>query len=791
MSFNYNHLRAKKSRLMNILRLFLPLLNLLKIVGVISGFSLIFMDSDLGWIVLAIVSVVTIMIHWWNGELHRLAPSTELTIEGQMASNILGKLSKNPTSEQIAKVVLESSGGKFIAARFGLGKTTIESLVQIPQNSPENIFQTALQIQQKLKTKTVSGSVLALAIVRNFPNYETLLAQFYVDFEDLERGVLWHDHIFSLINKSKIPMKTGGIARDWSFGYTPTLNRFGVNITNQVSNNILMSSNLEQHKELVSKMIEQFSGQGKQNIALIGVDGVGKTTVVNSFAAKIANGNEKIPSNLKFRQVISLDASSLIAAAPGRGEIENLLNYVLNEAYAAKNIIICLDNAQLFFEDGVGSVDVSNLLLPIIQGGVLRMILTMDEQRFLQISAKNPALAQAMNRLQVNPANYDETLAVMQDKLLLFEHQNGVLYQFQALKEAYRLSQRYIFDLEMPGRAVRLLEMSAGFAENKIVTASSVEKAIEQTMNVKISTANVDEEKETLLNLENLLHARMVGQEKAVSVVANALRRARTGVRNQNRPIGTFLFLGPTGVGKTELSKALSEVYFNGEDNIIRLDLNEYVNLEDVPRLIADGSRDASSLTAQMMKKPFSVVLLDEIEKAHPNVLTALLQVLDEGILRDEKNREVSFRDAIIIATSNAGAERIQELIARGYDSTSAEEVIVNDLIASREFRPEFLNRFDEIVVFEPLTKENLLQIIDLMITGVNKTLAGQKISVSVTPEARLMLAEMGYDPKLGARPMRRVIQRVVENTIARKMLSGEAQPGSNIEITPDIVQQS
>ena len=791
MIFDYNNLRAKKSRLMNGLRGILFLLKILKIVGILSGFCLILMDSALGWLILAFSSIIAILIHWWNGELHRLEPSKELNIEGQLASNILGKLSKNPTSEQIAKVVLESSGGKFIAARFGLGKTTIESLVQIPQNSPENIFQTALQIQQKLKTKTVSGSVLALAIVRNFPNYETLLAQFYVDFEDLERGVLWHDHIFSLINKSKIPMKTGGIARDWSFGYTPTLNRFGVNITNQVSNNILMSSNLEQHKELVSKMIEQFSGQGKQNIALIGVDGVGKTTVVNSFAAKIANGNEKIPSNLKFRQVISLDASSLIAAAPGRGEIENLLNYVLNEAYAAKNIIICLDNAQLFFEDGVGSVDVSNLLLPIIQGGVLRMILTMDEQRFLQISAKNPALAQAMNRLQVNPANYDETLAVMQDKLLLFEHQNGVLYQFQALKEAYWLSQRYIFDLEMPGRAVRLLEISAGFAENKIVTASSVEKAIEQTMNVKISTANVDEEKETLLNLENLLHARMVGQEKAVSVVANALRRARTGVRNQNRPIGTFLFLGPTGVGKTELSKALSEVYFNGEDNIIRLDLNEYVNLDDVSRLIADGSRDASSLTAQMMKKPFSVVLLDEIEKAHPNVLTALLQVLDEGILRDEKNREVSFRDAIIIATSNAGAERIQELIARGYDSTSAEEVIVNDLIASREFRPEFLNRFDEIVVFEPLTKENLLQIIDLMIAGVNKTLAGQKISVSVTPEARLMLAEMGYDPKLGARPMRRVIQRVVENTIARKMLSGEAQPGSNIEITPDIVQQS
>ena len=789
MSFNYNHLRAKKSRLMNGLRPFLFLLKLLKIIGILSGFSLILIDSAYGWLILSLSGLITIFIHWWNGELHRLAPGLEMTIEGQMASNILGKLSKNPTSEQIAKIVLESSGGKFIVARFGLGKTTIESLAQIPQNSPEQIFQTALQIQQKLETKTVSGSVLALAIIRNFPNFENLLAQFYADFEDLERGVLWHDHIFSLINQSKIPIKTGGIARDWSFGYTPTLNRFGINITSQVSNNILMSSNLEQHKDLVSKMVEQFSGNGKQNIALIGIDGVGKTTVVNSFAAKIANGSEKIPSNLKYRQVISLDASSLIAAAPGRGEIENLLNYILNEAYAAKNIIICLDNAQLFFEDGVGSVDVSNLLLPIIQAGALRMILTLDEQRFLQISAKNPSLAQAMNRLQVKPANYDETLAVMQDKLLVFEHQNGVFYQFQALKEAFRLSERYIFDLEMPGRAVRLLEMSVGFADNKIVTASSVGHAIEQTMNVKVATADINEEKETLLNLENLLHARMVGQEKAVSAVANALRRARTGVRNQNRPIGTFLFLGPTGVGKTELSKALSEVYFNGENNIVRLDLNEFVNLEDVSRLIADGARDSSSLTAQMMKKPFSVVLLDEIEKAHPNVLTALLQVLDEGILRDEKNREVSFRDAIIIATSNAGAERIQELISRGYDSSSAEEVIVNDLIASHEFRPEFLNRFDEIVVFEPLTKKNLLQIIDLMVAGVNKTLAGQKITVSVSPEAKLLLAEMGYDPKLGARPMRRVIQRVVENTIARKMLSGEAQAGANIEITPEIVQ--
>ena len=792
MSFDYHSARAKKARLTVGLKPFRLIFKILKILAFLSGLLLILLDDSIGWLILAFAIIPFILENWWRGELHRLSPNLGSDkIEDLLASNILGNLSKNPSSDEIAKVVLKSSGGQFIVARFGLGTTTIESLATIPQNSPEEIFSTAIELHRKLETATVSGSVLTLAIIKNYPDHEKLLAQFQIDFEDLERGVKWHDHIFSLIDKMNTPKKTGGIARDWSFGWTPTLDRFGMNLSNQVSGSVLMSSNLEQNEDLVEKMIAQFSSGGRQNIALIGADGVGKSTVVSAFAAKLLDASAKIPANLQYRQVVSLDASTIISAAPGRGEIENLINLVLVEAYSAKNIIICLDNAQLFFEEGTGSVDISNLLLPILEAGRVRMILTMDEQRFLQISAKNPALAGALNRIQVQPAGFEETLAVMEDKLILFEHQNKVFYQFQALKEAYRLSQRYIFDLEMPGRAVRLLEMSASYAENGIVRASSVQQAIEKTMNVKIASSDNSSEKETLLNLENLLHARMIGQEKAVAAVSNALRRARTGVRNENRPIGTFLFLGPTGVGKTELSKALAEVYFNGEENIVRLDLNEFVNLDDVSRLIADGSRDANSLTAQVMKKPFSVILLDEIEKAHPNVLTALLQVLDEGILRDEKNREVSFRDAIIIATSNAGALRIQELISRGYNSETAEPLIVQDLINSREFRPEFLNRFDEIVVFEPLSKDDLKQIIDLMIAGVNKTLAPQKISVSVSPEAKELLAEKGYDPQLGARPMRRVIQKVVENTIARKMLSGEASAGSTVLIDENTVRES
>jgi len=240
----------------------------------------------------------------------------------------------------------------------------------------------------------------------------------------------------------------------------------------------------------------------------------------------------------------------------------------------------------------------------------------------------------------------------------------------------------------MPGQALSLLDAAADYAESGLVTARSVTMAIEKTIGVKTNIVDDESERDKLLNLEVLIHERMIGQERAVGVVSDALRRARAGIRNQKRPVGTFMFLGPTGVGKTELAKSLAAVYFGGEQNIIRLDMNEYVSPDDVVRLIADGTEDAGSLTAQVMKQPFSVILLDEIEKAHSSVLSTLLQLLDEGILRDTRNREVSFRDAIVIATSNAGADRIQEYLHRGYNLEQFEDKFVDELISSNLFIP-------------------------------------------------------------------------------------------------------
>ena len=292
------------------------------------------------------------------------------------------------------------------------------------------------------------------------------------------------------------------------------------------------------------------------------------------------------------------------------------------------------------------------------------------------------------------------------------------------------------------------------------------------------------------MNLEQKIHERMINQTRAVTLVSDALRRARSGVRNENRPIGTFLFLGPTGVGKTELTKALASVYFGGEDRMVRIDLNEFSHADDTNRLLAVGAKDPYSLCAQIAKQPFSVVLLDEIEKAHPNVINILLQMLDEGVLRDANNRPISFRDAIIICTSNAGAEQIRAHIEQGENLEDFEEAFVDELINANIFRPEFLNRFDEIILFRPLTKSELVQLVDLLLRALNKNLADRKVSVTLTQRAKELLAVRGYDPRLGARPLRRVMQRAVENIVAQKLLSKEISDGQELQIDAPEIQQ-
>lgn len=789
--YAYTNVRAAMSRfgvhITKPLRLGLMLGSVLLLGG---GVALLVAHMSVGWMVSGFAAIPYMLAIWRQWELGSPKPSRESsdTIHGLMAGDLLGQLGQNPTPKQIAKAAAQVQGGLFFAIRFGITAGFLDNITSDNPDDTEKIWQNALAIKNQAGSTYITGAVVVVAIIDSFSDSDSLLAHMNLTRDDLIVGVKWYDHLRQLIDKSKQSRRTGGIARDFSFGYIPLLKRFGINLSEQVGGRITVE--IESHRKALDQLVDTFGTGGRQNAVLVGEAGAGKTTIVHALADRILDAKAKIPASLKFRQIFILDSASLIAAAPGRGELEGLIMQVLGEAYSAKNIIICLDNAQLFFEEGVGSIDLTNVLLPILEAGNLRIILTMDEQRYLQIGQRNPSLINALNRISVAPAGREETIAVMQDQLIMTEYQRNVTYMYQSLNEAYRLSERYVHDLVMPGRALKLLESAAGYDQKGFVTGNSVQQAIEQTMDIKVGVASGDDEREKLLNLEDLIHQRMINQTRAVQVVSDALRRARAGVRNENRPIGTFLFLGPTGVGKTELSKALADVYFGGEDRTVRLDLNEYVRSEDVSRLIADGADDPTSLTAQVMKQPFSVVLLDEIEKAHPQVLTTLLQLLDEGILRDIKNREVSFRDAIVIATSNAGADRIREYIERGYKLQDFEQKFVDELISSNQFRPEFLNRFDEIVIFRPLEKPELVQVIDLILAGINKQIALQKVSVHVADDAKLFLVDHGYDPRLGARPMRRVVQRAVENLVAKQMLSGAVLPGSTIEITLDQVRQ-
>lgn len=792
VSFNYSSIRAQKARFGWVLRGTLGkslvfIAAALALVGVI----LLVLSVSFGWFLLGL-AVVPQMISDWNvQELRHLPTGKGGSPDSFLSGDILGQLSKNPSPYDIATAVGRVGSGQFMGARFGLSPALLQQIAsRDPAETPE-LFKQANEIRLVNGFERISGSIMATAIVRSFPDYHGLIAQIHLDDVDLDAGIKWEQRLRDLANRHRQPRRTGGIARDWSFGFSPLLSRFGHNISEQISaGGGAITVDIASHKEAVDRLIDTFSSGGRQNAVLVGKEGVGKTTIIHAFADKLLDANSTVSGNLKFRQVIILDSSALISAAPGRGQLEDLVMRILSEAYSAKNIIVCLDNAQLFFEEKIGAIDLSNVLRPILDAGNVRMILSMDEQCLLKISQRNSSLTNSLNRINVAPADQQEAMGVLEEQIIFVEFRQKVTYMYQALKEAYRLSERYVHELDMPGRAMKLAESAASYHQAGLVTVNSVQEAIEKTLDIKVSVASDTEDKQRLLNLEALIHERMVNQTRAVGVVSDALRRARAGVRNQNRPIGTFLFLGPTGVGKTELSKALADVYFGGEGKLIRVDLNEYVQASDVNRLIADAAEDPTSLTAQVRKQPFSVVLLDEIEKAAPEVVATLLQLLDEGILRDVKNREISFRDTIVIATSNAGASRIREYIERGYQVEQFEQQFTHELIDSGQFGPEFLNRFDEVVVFRPFTKEELVQVLDMIIAGVNKTLALQKVTVEVGDEAKKLLVEKGYDPRLGARPMRRVVQKAVENTVAIQMLAGEVSAGGVVRITLKDVQK-
>lgn len=791
VNFDYNHPRTKKARLgraflrprtQALIKLAIAVLS--ASAGLMAVFSL-----ELGAITLAIALVFINLQLWLHGEMVRLPAkmpigSEELNLHEALDRRVLGRLQPDIASP---KLIWRSVRGmwrqQFFSVRYGMGMEIFDTaLSDKPEDGPA-VWQKAVELAHKENQGSITGAALTVALLMSIEGYDEWIAQLHLEPNDLIVGIDWQRHIELVAERIAHRSHMGGLARDWTAGYTPTLNRLGHNVSLDIQYGGFLHRDLKVHRDTVDQVLYQLSSGGRPNVALVGNVGVGKTTTVHSFAQRILF-DKSVPENIRYHQVYTLNAPSLLAQVTDRASLEFVMLSILAEARAAQNIILFLDEAQLFFNQGTGAVDLSNILLPVLENGAIRIIMAMSPNQWQTLSAHNQALAGLINYLAIREPDEQDTKRIMEDQVLLIEQKHGVVFMYQALNEAYRVADRYMHDIAFPGKAIRVMEAAVNKAAGgKLVTEESVQKAIETTLGVKVQGAS-REEKQQLLNLEDQIHERMVNQKRAVKVVSDALRRARSGVGNPRKPIGTFLFLGPTGVGKTELAKAIADVYFGGESEVVRVDMNEFVQSNSIDRLLEVATEAGTSLLAKIRKQPFSVVLFDEIEKAHPDVVNVFLQLLDEGIMRDNANREISFRDAIVIATSNAGADHIRANIEAGKQLEDFEQQFVDGLIDAGDFRPEFLNRFDEIVVFRPLNKEELLQVVDLLIASVNRVLARQKVQVSLQLDAKQWLVEHGYDARLGARPLRRMVQRSVENIVAKKILSEDFRPGSTLTLT-------
>lgn len=610
------------------------------------------------------------------------------------------------------------------------------------------------------------------------------------------------------------------------------LEEFGINVT-EIARRGDIDPVIGRDDEII-RVIEILNRRTKNNPVLIGEPGVGKTAVVEGLAQKIVDGD--VPHKLQGKQVIRLDVVSLVQGTGIRGQFEERMQKLMEEIRKREDIILFIDEIHEIVGAGSasdGNMDAGNILKPALARGELQLVgaTTLNEYRIIE---KDAALERRMQPVKVDEPTVDETITILKGIQKKYEDYHHVQYTDAAIEAAATLSNRYIQDRFLPDKAIDLLDeagskmnLTLNFVDPKvidqrlieaenlkaqatrdedfekaayfrdqiakykemqkkkvtdqdtpIISEKTIEHIIEQKTNIPVGDLK-EKEQSQLIHLAEDLKSHVIGQDDAVDKIAKAIRRNRVGLGTPNRPIGSFLFVGPTGVGKTELSKQLAIELFGSADSMIRFDMSEYMEKHSVAKLVGAppgyvGYDEAGQLTEKVRRNPYSLILLDEVEKAHPDVMHMFLQVLDDGRLTDGQGRTVSFKDAIIIMTSNAGTGKAEASVGFGAAREGRTNSVLGEL--GNFFSPEFMNRFDGIIEFKALSKDNLLQIVELMLADVNKRLSSNNIHLDVTDKVKEKLVDLGYDPKMGARPLRRTIQDYIEDAITDYYLENPSE---------------
>lgn len=699
----------------------------------------------------------------------------------------------------VAAVALGSSGGspaadfirsfygRMVLARLGVGLPALAAFIAKREGAPPaGAFSAAPD--PKRGVVTLSGFAVALGSAD--PGFVEFLALYQAGRRELAGAAAWVERMYEQAHLEerwwgrdhlgRIP----GIGKEWSFGGAYELEKYAADITGE---GLFAPRRRGSVVEKAAVQIETILCRAREaNALLVAPEGSERSAVLRELGKAIANGT--IMPGLEYMRLFLFDSHAFVAATKSKAAFENSLLSLLDEAARAGNVILVMPDFAEFVREGetIGS-NVVGILDPYLASPRLHVVGIADPATFHARIEGNGKLMARFEKVLLEEENEETTIEAVEDEAAALEFSQGFFFTYQSILAVVESAGRYLADGVMPDKALHLLdEIAPRLREEKkkFIAGNDIREFVALKTGIP-SGAVSRSEQDKLLALESLLHERIIGQDEAVSAVANALRRARTNIENPERPMGSFLFLGPTGVGKTETAKALASVFFGREDAIIRFDMSEYRSDDALNRLIGsfEGGK-VGALAAKLRERPYGVLLLDEFEKASKDVLDLFLQILDEGFFSDMTGRKVNARNLIIIATSNAGSDLIGSIMKEKKDLPAEKPRIVNAIIARGIFKPELLNRFDGIVLFHPLAEVHLRQIAALMLGKLGKRLEGRGITLVINEPLIAAVMAGGTDPEFGARPMNRAIQEKVEQVIARKIIEGTAAPGSTIALT-------